>query len=68
LTTPAQLEQAKMDIAAHRKFVELCREFEVLTEHMGLIQRQTEGAEEKKRLKRQSKPTEKSGGLSKKSQ
>ncbi len=68
LTTPAQLQQAKMDIAAHRKFVELCREFELLTEQMGLIQRQAEGTEEKKRLKRRSKPIEKSGGLSKKSQ
>lgn len=59
LTTPAQLEQAKRDIAAHRKFVELCKNFELLTEKMGLLERQVEGSDKKKRLRRQSKPTEK---------
>ena len=59
LTTLTQLEQAKKDIAAHRKFVELCKEFEMLPEEMGMLQRQTEGTEEKKQLKRRSKPTEK---------
>jgi len=59
LTTPTQLEQAKMDIAAHRKFVELCKEFEVLTERLGALLRQAQGSEEKKRLKRRSKPIKK---------
>lgn len=59
LTGPMQLEQAKRDIAAHRKFVELCKDFEILTERMGLLERQASGPEKKKRLKRLSKPTEK---------
>jgi hypothetical protein len=59
LTTPKQLEQAKLDVAAHRKFVELCKEFEILTEQMGILRQQTEGPEEKKRLRRRLKPTEK---------
>ena len=59
LTTPMQLEQAKMDVAAHRKFVELCKEFEALTERLGMLKRQAEGTEEKKRLRLRSKPTKK---------
>jgi len=47
LTTPTQLEQARMDVAAHQKFVELCKGFEVLTERLGMLQRQVEGDEEK---------------------
>jgi hypothetical protein len=57
LTTPSQLEQTKMDVAAHKKFVELCKEFELLTERMGALSRQAEGTAEKKRRRRQSKPT-----------
>lgn len=59
LTTPTQLEQAKMDVVSHRKFTELCKEFEVLTERLGALLRQSEGGEEKKRLKRRSKPIRK---------
>ena len=59
LTTPAKIEQAKKDVAAHRKFVELCKGFETLSERMGILMQQASGQGEKKRLKRQSKPTEK---------
>lgn len=59
LTTPTQLDQAKTDVAAHRRFVELCKEFEVLTERLGIVLRAAEGLEEKKRLKRRSKPIKK---------
>ena len=53
LTTPSQLEQARMDVAAHKKFVELCKEFVLLTERMGVLSRQAEGTVEKKRRRRQ---------------
>jgi len=60
LSTPAQIEEAKSDVAAHKKFTELCKEFEVLTERMGALQRKADDSEwKKKRLKRQSKLTEK---------
>ena len=59
LTTPKQLEQARLDVAAHLKFVELCKEFEMLTERMGMLRRQAEEPEEKKRLRRRLKRTEK---------
>ncbi len=52
LTTAEQIEQAKKDISAYKKFVDLCREFELLTEKLGVIQRKAEGIEEKKLLKR----------------
>jgi|SRR5208283_5612813 hypothetical protein len=60
LKTQIQVQQAKLDVAEHRKFVELCKEFEILTERMGLLlQHEKEGSAEKKRLKQRSKPTEK---------
>lgn len=59
LKTPKQIEQAKLDVAAHRKFVDLCKEFEILTERMSILRRQTEEPEEKKRLRRRLKPTKK---------
>jgi hypothetical protein len=39
LTSPQQLAQAKADVAAHRRFVELCRQFEQLTEQLGQCER-----------------------------
>lgn len=59
LTTSNQLEQAKTDVAAHRKFVELCRKFESLTERMGALLRQADRSEEKKRLRQRSKQIKK---------
>lgn len=57
LTTPAQLEQAKGDVAAHRRFVELCRDFELLTEKMGLLEHHVKGPDKKKWQRQQSRPT-----------
>ena len=49
LTTPDELEQAQKDVAAHKHFIELCKEFELLTENMGELLRLPEGAEKKLR-------------------
>ena len=46
----AQVEQARSDVAAHRHFVELCQEFERLTEQLAQVERTGGGqGQEKKR-------------------
>jgi hypothetical protein len=59
LTTATELEEAKTDIEAHKRYVSLCKEYELLTERLGVILRQTEDSEKKKRLKQSSKATQK---------
>jgi hypothetical protein len=49
LTTRQQVEAARADVAAHRKFVELCRQFERLTEQLGQVERAGGVGQEKKR-------------------
>lgn len=56
LTTTEQLEQTRKDVAAHKRFISLCKEFEVLTERLGILQRQSAGTAEKKRSRRKLKP------------
>ena len=52
ITSAKQLEQVKKDVAAHKRFVQLCKEFEALTERLGEFERQTPEGQEKKRQRR----------------
>jgi hypothetical protein len=49
LTSLEQVSTARADIAAHKRFVELCKEFERLTEQLGQLERAAAGGQEKKR-------------------
>ena len=49
LTRPEQLAAARADVAAHKRFVELCRQYEQLTEQLGQVERAAGGGQEKKR-------------------
>ncbi|MGH9364255.1 MAG: DUF6788 family protein [Thermoanaerobaculia bacterium] len=58
LTSTSQLEQARRDVAAHKRFVVLCQQFERLTEQLGLLEHeQPELVQEKKRPRSRSKKT-----------
>lgn len=56
LTTPEQVEQARGDVERYRRFKQLCREFEELTEQLGVLERKATASEEalKKGLKSRS--------------
>ncbi len=64
LTSPERLEQAKRDVRAHKRFKELCKEFEALTLRLSQWERQEEAAHAqlKKRLKSPSNKAKKSRG------
>jgi hypothetical protein len=49
VTSSPELAQARQDIESHKRFVALCREFEILTEQLGEIERESPMAQEKKR-------------------
>jgi hypothetical protein len=58
LRSSTELEQARKDVAAHRKFMVLCREFEQLTARLGEMEREESPFEqEKKRFKSPSNKT-----------
>ena len=44
-----QVEHARADVVAHKRFVELCRQFEQLTERLGQLERSSGADQEKKR-------------------
>jgi len=52
LTVSGELEQARRDVGAYKKFWALCREFEQVTTRLGELERQVpELEQEKKRLR-----------------
>jgi hypothetical protein len=59
LTTGAQLEAARLDIAAHQQFVALCRKYEQLTERLGELERAA--VEESPKKKRRKSPSSRIG-------
>jgi hypothetical protein len=60
LRTPRELARARQDVHRHKRFQELCQDFERLTEQLGRLERElTEAEEEKKGLKSRSKRTPK---------
>jgi len=66
LSTPEQLAQAQQDVANHKRFKSLCREFESLTRQLGEVARAHVSQQEavKKGLKSRSKKTQKSSASS----
>ena len=57
VTSGSELAQARQDIESHRRFVALCHEFEILTEQLGEIERESPMAQEKKRRRSRSNRT-----------
>lgn len=48
----AQVELARRDVAAYRRFVELCQQFERLTEQLGQVERAGGGRGQEKKRRR----------------
>ena len=58
LKNEKELQQAEKDVKAHKEFVKLCGEFELLTEKLGELERlEDENEQEKKRRYSKSKKT-----------
>lgn len=52
LTSEAEVQQAREDIAEHKRFVALCQEFEEVTERLGQLEREAPDLEEKKKRRK----------------
>ena len=50
LRTAAEKEAVRRDVAAHKRFVALCRQFEELTEKLGELERESSLMREEKKL------------------
>lgn len=57
LSSPEALKQAQDDVAAYSHFVDLCKEYEKLTERLGEIERNLDEELQKKLPKSRSKKT-----------
>ena len=64
LTSAKELERVRQDVANHKRFKQLCREFETLTQRLGELERagDTHEATVKKGLKSRSNKAGKSRG------
>lgn len=52
LNSPEKLKQAQSDVKAHNRYVALCKEYEILTERLGELERESpEESRQKKRRK-----------------
>ena len=49
LRSPAELEQARKDVAEYKTFLGLCQEFERLTARLGELERGEQGLEQEKK-------------------
>ena len=52
LTTKEEVERARRDVAAYRRFTALCDEYERLTDQLGPLERFSGGADAKKKPRR----------------
>jgi hypothetical protein len=49
LSHPEELQRARNDVEAYKRFVALCKEFEELTERLGQLERENEDLEQEKK-------------------
>ncbi len=47
-----ELERARLDVQSHKRFKELCREYEELTERLGRLEREASESSREKKLPR----------------
>lgn len=52
VTSGSALAQAQKDIESHRRFIALCREFEMLTEQLGELERESATMEQEKKRRK----------------
>lgn len=56
LRSPDEVAQAYQDVANHKRFLALCKEFEELTEQLGILERQQAASDEAEKKGLKSRP------------